>query len=276
MNEFGKQCVRLRRQDHSLLEIVRITGKGKSSVYPYIKNIPLSEKRMAATYNANKLHLHRIAAARKGKSLRNFKKFESWGKETTLLVSHLLFDGEISRASCIYNNRSTALIERVRNSMGAIYEFKPKEYTNLKTGVARISYHNVALANYLKNKSEDLLIKAPNLQRELKREFLRAFFDDEGCMDFRPNTNARRVRGYQKDINILKLVSSLLSDFGIKSNFQKPNEVVISGKENLLKFQKEINFSPGVFINGNRTNSIWKKHLEKRDLLGRAISSFKV
>jgi len=46
MNEFGKQCVRLRRQDHSLLEIVRITGKGKSSVYPYIKNIPLSEKRM--------------------------------------------------------------------------------------------------------------------------------------------------------------------------------------------------------------------------------------
>ena len=207
--------------------------------------------------------------------MRNFKKFESWSKETALLVSHLLFDGEISHASCIYNNRSAALIKRVKNLMRSIYDFNPKEYINIETGVSRISYHNVALANYLKNKSEELLTQAPNLQLELKREILRAFFDDEGCMDFRPNTNSRRIRGYQKNIKILKLISTLLFDIGIESCFQKPNEVVISGKENLLKFQKEINFSRGVYINGNRTNSIWKKHLEKRDLLDKAIASFK-
>ena len=71
------------------------------------------------------------------------------------------------------------------------------------------------------------------------------------------------------------LVQKLLKDFQIPSAIHKPNEVVIMSKVNLEKFRKEINFSPGVFINGNRSNSIWKKSLEKRYLLDQAIKSFK-
>ncbi|OGG72878.1 hypothetical protein A3A38_01555 [Candidatus Kaiserbacteria bacterium RIFCSPLOWO2_01_FULL_53_17] len=67
----------------------------------------------------------------------------------------------------------------------------------------------------------------------------------------------------------------MLSDFNIESRIQLPNEIVSVGKENLLKFEKEIGFSPGVRINGKRSNSIWKQSLEKREILRRAIASYK-
>ncbi|MDO8518336.1 MAG: hypothetical protein Q7S26_03545, partial [bacterium] len=72
----------------------------------------------------------------------------------------------------------------------------------------------------------------------------------------------------------LELIKELLFDFTISSKIKKPNEVVISGKENLKKFQKEINFSRGVRINGGRSNSRWKESLEKRHILQQALGSY--
>jgi intein-encoded DNA endonuclease-like protein len=163
----------------------------------------------------------------------------------------------------------------MEKSMQHIYSFPPKLYTNPVTGVSRISYHNVALASYLKERSAELLNDVPRMSLDLKREFIKSFFDDEGCIDYRPKRNLRRIRGYQKDTTILTLIQCLLSDFNINSTVILPNEVVITGKNDLQKFQKEIGFSKGVFINGNRTNSIWKKSLEKRAILKAAIESYR-
>ena len=209
----------------------------------------------------------------KGKSVRPFLQFSSWDKELVCLVSHLIFDGEI-RKGCIYNNRSYALILRVQQAMRKIYSFDPHHSQNPHTGVHRIGYYNVALAAYLSLKAAELLKDITHLPKELRRAFLQSFFDDEGCIDFRPGKSSRRVRGYQKDVRILALVSKLLSDFGIASHIQLPNEVVISGKQNLIRFQQEINFSPGIYVNGNRSNSIWKESLEKRKILNLAIHSY--
>ncbi|MBI5645108.1 LAGLIDADG family homing endonuclease [Candidatus Kaiserbacteria bacterium] len=159
--------------------------------------------------------------------------------------------------------------------MRKIYNFKPKRYKNLATGVQRICYFNVPFSAHVKERADDLLRRVTTMPRALKREFLKAFFDDEGCIDFRPYKNIRRVRGYQKDVSILSIVKVLLEDMGIASNIKQPNEIVISGKSHLIRFQKEIDFSPGVRVNGKRSNSIWKRHLEKRVILSRAIRSYK-
>lgn len=45
-------------------------------------------------------------------------------------------------------------------------------------------------------------------------------------------------------------------------------------KKNLDLFAAEINFSPGVCVNGNRSNSAWKESLEKREILRRALASY--
>lgn len=272
---FKEQCIALRKQDHSIVEIMRITGRPKTSIYQHIRTLPLSESRIQSYRKASGKHIRRFAAARKGKSEKQFTPFTEWTPESVLLVAHLSFDGNLRHRTVGYSNRSEALIKRVEYLMERIYEYPPKRSLNVATGVLRTSYYNVTLSLYLKNKSEELLQQIRSSDREHKREFLRAFFDDEGCMDFKIKNNKRRIRGYQKNIEVLYVIRDLLKDIGIDSHIEIPNEVVISRKNNLSAFQREINFSEGVCINGNRSNSVWKEHLEKRDLLQRAIDSYK-
>ena len=112
-----------------------------------------------------------------------------------------------------------------------------------------------------------------NGSREVKSAWLKAFFDDEGSITF--NKNKRMVRWFQHSVEILQIVKQLLTDLGIASKIdEKYFEIIISKKENLLKFQKIINFTQGLQVNGNRTNSIWKKDLEKRKILEMAINSY--
>ncbi len=275
MNAFKQQCIELRRQDYTLPEIVKITGRPKTSVHFHIQDLPLSDLKQQKIRTASASRARQMARKRRGVSARLFKRFVSWNKELVCLVSHLVFDGEIKHGGCIYNNRNMALLDRVEDCMKTIYSLEPKRYINTFTGVSRISYFNVSLGAYIKEKSAMLLDEIKTLPEELKREFLRSFFDDEGCIDYRPDRSHRRIRGYQKKVGVLKLIQKLLHDFNIESRIQLPNEIVIVGKDNLIKFQTQINFSPGVRINGNRSNSIWKQSLEKRLLLHRAITSYK-
>lgn len=276
MTDFKDQCISLRKRGYSIIEIMEKTGRAKSSIYVHIKNIPLNEKRLKEIRKASGERIRKFAIARKGKSARSFNSFEKWTVKTVSLIAHLLFDGGIyPNSGCAYNNRSEALIKHVEECMRIVYEFNPTRYTNPLTEVLRISYHNVALAAYLKQKAHELLHGVSSLSPNLKREFVRAFFDDEGCIDYRPKKNRRSIRGYQKDVRVLKIIKTLLADFEITAKVVLPNEVTIVGKENLMRFEREINFSRGVYMNGNRSNSRWKKHVEKRELLKQAILSFK-
>lgn len=272
MKSFKQKCIELRKKDLTLNEIVELTGRSKTTVYFHIKGQNLSERKKRKISNDSRKKALALSSARKGIALRPFKPFTKWTEETVLLTSHLAFDGEIGK-SCVYNNRSEALVGRFSDLMNVVYDFPPKRYLNELTGVTKISYNNVAMANFFLQKEKELISSIIFLSSNLQKEFIRAFFDDEGCMDVRKNR--RSIRGYQKDKKILIIVKTVLWKLGIESKLQGINEVVISGKENLKKFQAEINFSKGVRINPNRTNSIWKKNLEKRKLLDMAIKSFK-
>lgn len=275
MGTFKERCITLRQKGHTLSEIVELTGRPKTSVYFHIRSFALPPEKIYRIRTAAGERIRPYAIVRLGKSDRKFKPLTTWTPSSALLLGHLLFDGEIRRGRCIYNNRNEALIERFEMLMRSIYAYKPTRNTNTKTGVIRTAYFNVEMAAHLQERAMHLLKKVPLLTPAAKREFLRAFFDDEGCMDFRPTTNIRKIRGYQKDRKVLKVVQAVLASFGIESRIVKPNEVVIVGKSNLMKFEREVSFSPGVQVNGNRTNSRWKKHVEKRKLLRMAITSFK-
>ncbi|MDC1205503.1 LAGLIDADG family homing endonuclease [Candidatus Pacebacteria bacterium] len=275
MNTFKQRCIALRKKDFTLNEIMKITGRGKTSVYFHIRDIALSKKKKREICANTKQIALNLARARKGKALRSYKPFEKWSSEFVLLVAHLMFDGEILKKRCVYNNRSETLIFRVENLMQSVYNYSPHIHIDRVSGVKRIQYNNVELRDFLYVKACELIAVIKKRPKIEQREFVRAFFDDEGCMDVRLNRNLRRVRGYQKDREILMLIQSLLKNFDIASTLQGKNEVVISGKENLIKFQKEINFSKGVRLNPKRSNSIWKKPIEKRELLAVAIESFK-
>ncbi len=279
-HEFKQKCIELRLQNYTLGEIVKILKKPKTTIYFHIQKIPVSD-----VLKEKKSHLSRaiIQDARKrgltpqkGKTTtgRKFKSFSKWTPEIVNLVGHLTFDGEILRAKCSYNNRAQVLISLVSDLMKFVYDYDPK--VQVKTdGVIRISYYNIELANYLKVKSEELINIISNLSKECQRSFLKAFFDDEGCISFEKKRKRRKLRGFQYNDGILFLIQRLLLNFGIESKVDaRFHEIIISRKKNLERFAREINFTPGLCVNGKRSNSIWKKDLEKREILQKALNSY--
>ena len=72
MNVFAQQCISLRKKDYSLPEISKITGRAKTSIYYYIRNLPLSAERVLQTRKKNAAHMRSLALGRKGLSAKAF------------------------------------------------------------------------------------------------------------------------------------------------------------------------------------------------------------
>lgn len=276
-------CRELRAQGRSLNEICSILGRGKSTVYPHIQDIPLSEERRLQIQRENAERMRQYALANNGIT-RNTKgvsllgkhplPFPEWNAGLVGLVAHLIFDGTINAHSCVYYNRSLSLVDVVRKNMLRVYAHPPKIHLE-PNGVTRASWHNVELAALVRTKADELLATITYLDKELQRAFLRALFDDEGCVTYSIPRNARMVRAYQHSLPILRLAQTLLLVFGIESRIDhKGVELIISRKENLIRFRDEIGFSQGLRVNGDRTNSVWRRSLEKRAVLDRALASY--
>ena len=265
----------LRRKGFTLGEIVGTTGVPKTTVYGHVCDIPLSRElqeriKREATRRINEFNIRE----RKGKCIpgRMFTKPERWSPELIFVLSHILFDGHIAHQGFEYYNRSEHLIQSMQRMVRKVFSLNTRIHER-SGGVKRIGYYNVELSQYVATKSAELLkyIQVASVQE--KRIFLRAFFDDEGCASLW--RNARKVRGFQYNREILKLVQTLLNEFGIESRIdEKYKELIISRKENLIRFRSEINFSRGIYINLDRKNSIWKRKLEKREILEKMIHSY--
>ncbi|KPJ55887.1 hypothetical protein AMJ49_06170 [Parcubacteria bacterium DG_74_2] len=271
-----EKCINLRNKGLTLGEIIKKTQLPKTTIYYHIKNIPLSAKKKKQIQEDVIKRITEFSKRRKGKCIpgRIVPKPRGWTPELIFLVAHFIFDGEVRYGGCIYQNRSMALIDSVKRFMQNVFGLEPYYKFYKETGVHRISYHYVELATYFKRKVEELkkYIKTANLAE--KRIFLQAFYDDEGCAYIWKRK--RLIRGYQHNLRILKLIQKLLKDFKIESKIDKKyKEIIISRKENLIKFRDKINFSKGIYINPDRKKSIWKKKLEKREILNKAIRSYR-
>jgi len=272
-----EKCRTLRRKGFTLGDIIKATKLPKTTVYDHISDIILPlEVKVRIKNKARRRINDYIRRERKGKCIsgRVVPKPKGWTPELIFLTAHFMFDGEIRQGGCVYQNRNISLVNRVKYLMQDTFSLEPHNKFYPETGVFRISYHYVELADYVRRKAQELknyIKTAPLLE---KRIFLQTFFDDEGCV-YKYGNN-RKIRGYQYNLEILKLIQKLLKDFDINSRIEeRGKEIVILGKENLMKFRDKINFSKSIFINPDRKNSIWKRKLQKRDLLNMAIASYK-
>lgn len=265
----------LREKGVTLGKIVLATQLPKTTVYDHIRDISLPlEIKEKIKREARKRINEYIRKERKGKCIpgRIVLKPKGWTNGLTSLTAHFMFDGEIKTGSCIYHNRSEALIDRIRYLMERIFSLHPRNSLNKDTDVYRISYHYVELADYIRKKTKELRQHIKTFSPVKKKIFLQAFFDDEGSVHF----DKKIARGFQHNLETLELIHDLLQDFDIQSRIDENyKEIIISRKPNLIKFQNKINFSKGVYINPDRKNSIWKKKLEKREILDKIIKSYK-
>jgi len=273
--EFKQKCIELRKQDFTIVEIVKILNRPKTSIYFHIKDIPKTDTLLAKIKEENDARLNRIRPDLKGISWkgRHCKHFEKWTPDLINLVAHSIFDGEIHKSGVNYYNSNIVLIENFRTKMKLLYGYDP--VLSRYKGVNRICYFNAELRDLFSKKKDELLRNITFLSKEQQRSFPIAFFDDEGCVTFSKANNKKIIRGYQHNDRVLFLVQKLLSNFNIESKVStRFHEIVVSRKENLEKFAKEINFSFGIKVNGKRSNSIWKKSFEKREILRMALASY--
>src|SRR3989344_239387 len=185
MSAFKKRCIELRKKDYTLSEIVKATNRPKTSVYYHIQQIPLSRHKRQLILESYRHLAFKLSEGRRAENEKCYKRFSEWDLQSVLLIAHLLFDGEIHRGKCRYHSRSLTLIERVRRLVQRFCITRPKIHKNQQTGVVSISYYNASFGRYLEEKSRELLTHIRSMPKELKHEFLKAFFDDEGCMNFR-------------------------------------------------------------------------------------------
>lgn len=266
----------MRKDGFTLTEIMNKTGLSKTTIFHHIKIIPKSDILRTKLLRISRAVQKRVANSRRGKSVKNyiFRKPKKWSPSFVNLASHFLFDGAITKSSCLYYNRNKVLINNVIVKMKKILNVDDYKIYQDHNGVTRLAYHNVELVVFIKDKTTELLnhiLFAPKAERIA---FLRSFFDDEGSVDFR--RVVRRVRGYQHSDKILFLVQKLLKNFQINSKVDtRFHEIIIGRKENIARFAKKINFSKGVRVNGKRSNSVWKKSFEKRIILSNLLSSYK-
>ena len=212
---------------------------------------------------------------RKGKCIsgRKVHKPKAWSKDLIHVLSHLMFDGSVERCGCTYYNSSQESIKHMRKLLEEVFGVKARQRIK-DNGVHVLSAYYVELADYVRNTEEKLLKHIKNdASLEEKRIFLKAFFDDEGSVYFKEGK--RRIRGSQDSLPVLSMIKGLLTGFGISARIDNAAKAIeISGKSNLVNFEKQINFSEGLFINSLRKNSIWKKKLEKREILTEAMNSY--
>lgn len=274
--ELKEKCVELRRRGFTITEIMEALNLPKTTVYDHIRDIPKNKillKKLEMVQKRATLILRQYCPVVKGKSWkgRSCREIKVFSPDLVNLIAHSIFDGEIKHGAVVYHNRSVVLIDNFKEKMKIVYDFEPIFYE--KDGVKRISYYSVELSNYFEDQSRVLLKIISTLPVEHHRKFLKAFFDDEGCVRYVRKT--RTVKGYQYNDKILFLIQRLLKNFNIESKVDpRFHEIIISRRDNLIKFAKEINFTSGLCVNGKRSNSVWKKNLEKREILKRAIDSY--
>jgi hypothetical protein len=194
-----------------------------------------------------------------------------WSVQLVHLIAHLTFDGRIDRYGCAYYSRSVHQAQHVGALLRQLFGVVPK-LSQRPGGIWIVRYYHVGLAAWLLKKEcalPTVMMRSPRW----RRQWLRAFFDDEGHVFI--GKNIRRVRASQKHVGTLKLAQHLLSNIGIASRVdQRAQAVEITGRNNLLQFQQQINFSEGLRINPLRANGRWKQPLEKRRLLELALTSY--
>lgn len=199
------------------------------------------------------------------------------------IIAHLMGDGSVTYKDLRYHNKNEQMLEEFRKDM--IREFGEIHFTMGKVN-SGTSFINTGKRDIIKTmhkyaksyRSGDIEIPKDilNGHLELKKEFLRAFFDDEGTTGLRvykkTNEIKRDVRVTSKSLKIIKQMKKILeNELDIKCNkIYNDKKVInekiyvtwalqITGRENLKKFQKEVNFN----------------HREKKVKLNTMIKSYK-
>ncbi len=268
-----ERCRALRKRGYSIGQIAHILKLSESSVHWHVKDVVLTKEQRQRIHDQWRAVMAKVNARRRGRPLRPIPfQTPAWSAELVHLIAHLNFDGRIDRYGCHYYSRARTQALHVKRLLQYLLGVTPKLKLRAN-GMWLVSCYNVAIAAWLSQKEHELLTVV-NSRKSWRKQWLQALFDDEGHIHI--TKHIRRIRASQHDPNVLRQSRRFLQGFGIKSRIdQHAKAVEITGRDNLMSFKEELNFSPGIRINASRKNGVWNHPFEKRELLDLALGSYK-
>lgn len=211
-------------------------------------------------------------------------------RRTTMVrfISHCLFDGWISCNAkrgvyrIGYSNKTHVLIEQFINDVKILYGIDLRSKARERKGVHEVEFFSklitddvlniISLRKVFLRDSFSVLLA----DKKLSVVVLRAFWDDEGTVDFYSRkrlTRKLRVRCSNKLLReqMLRLHKSL----GINASEEYDKKgIIISNRDGIRMFRDEIGFTRGVkVLNGNMRSSTWLGR-NKSEVLELMLDSF--
>ncbi len=193
------------------------------------------------------------------------------------LIAYLLSDGGIYKGGdnglyIFLTSKDKTLINDFKEIL-VFYGLKP--YVRLSTRAYEIRVGNKKLAQKLLNKCKTFRTlkysnnKYPEIEipkeiltdKKLAKEFLKVFASCEGYVKFNKRKwTTRRITIGCSHPELSNYLIQLIGLLGISTTKRK-TEVVISGKENIVKFQNEIGFIKGTKVQKGKFTGLDKEYV---------------
>lgn len=276
------------------LKDIEMGEKGKKRYLKKISNDRRKAGRKGGRKHIKSGHIFKIQPLRmEGYLKKIMARIPQSSKDLTLpkvrIISHCLFDGfvmkNIAKHSYVmgYSNKCCELIEEFVNDMKIVYNLSPTDEIERKSGFiirycCKAAVEDLIRYTSFKDGKERIPPEIINSILEWKIEFLKCFWNDEGMVHFSESIDKKGykhvsifVEAFLKNKNLLRQLKRLHESIRIRTITRK-NKIRISKKEDLIKFAKLINFSPGLKVSYRKSK--WNGQ-EKKEVLRLAISSYK-
>jgi len=187
------------------------------------------------------------------------------------IIGNLMGDGNATRRYLRYSNKNEFLLECFKKHFLNLYPETHFIRGKVNSGTLFVQVQNKEIINSLFELCGDFRsssLKFLNFIKELnmKKVFIQAIFDDEGCVGLRTFNKTKEIKRNLEIASKFKVflesIKKILeNDFKIKCNKiisfeRKLNKKVfvtwklsITGRENFINFKKNINFSSSSKIN---------------------------
>jgi len=275
MKEKVKQ---LRKNGHSYSEIAELVGKSRKFAWRIAKDIQFNKKGLKRYHKNVKGILKQIKPQNKTLSLSKVR-----------IIGHLLFDGTVYKKDyhyiARYINSSKELINQFVLDMKKVYGINPTSLEVFK-GKNNLNHHKVSFS--CRVLYEDLMIyfesystsnqniRIPNsimnAEKNIKLEFLRTFFEDEGSI-----SSNYRIMGDSKSEVIIRQIINMLKEFELLFRLCRYKQYtgymykiyLPKTKENLTKFYRLKLFDKAIITHGVNSGrkklDVLKEFIEKKE-----------
>ncbi len=181
------------------------------------------------------------------------------------VVAHYMGDGCVTNRYAAYFNKNETLLKNFEKDILSLFEGVHIIRGKCNSGTKLIQIQNKQIIKFLKELVSDYrssALKFPRFinHKDLEREFLRAIYDDEGCVALRTfkktNDIKRNITLSSNSKEFLEKIKEILkNDFDITSNKLTLNKrsrgvkeyinyvLSISGRSNFIKFKELIGFN---------------------------------